>query len=63
MKLYMKKEELDLIQRIAYLSETAARFEVLGKNITDVQFKKLNELTEKIYNLAKELERIHNESS
>ena len=63
MKLYIKKEELDLIQRIAYLSETAARFEVLGKNITDVQFKKLNELTEKIYNLAKELERIHNESS
>lgn len=63
MKLYMKKEELDLIQRIAYLSETAARFEALGKNITDIQFKKLNELTEKIYNLAKELERIHNESS
>ena len=60
MKLYMKKEELDLIQRIAYLSETAARFKALGNKMTDVQFKKYDELSEEIYNLSKELEKIHN---
>lgn len=60
MKLYTKKEELDLIQRIAYLSETAAKFASLGLRMTDVQFKKMNELTEQIYNLSKELEKIHN---
>ena len=60
MKLYIKKEELDLIQRIAYLSETAARFKALGNKMTDVQFKKYSELSEEIYNLSKELERIHN---
>ena len=60
MKLYTKKEELDLIQRIAYLSETAARFKALGNKMTDVQFKKYSELSEEIYNLSKELEKIHN---
>lgn len=59
MKLYEKKEELDLIQRIAYLSETAARFKTLGSKMTDVQFKKYYELSEQIYNLAKQLESIH----
>ena len=59
MKLYIKKEELDLIQRIAYLSETAARFKSLGNKMTDVQFKKYSELSEQIYNLAKQLESIH----
>ncbi len=63
MKLYMKKEEIDLIQQIAYLSETAARISTLGKNMTAVQFKKFSELSEKIYTLSKELEKINDTNS
>ena len=62
-KLYMKKEEIDLIQRIAYLSETAARISSLGKDMTAVQFKKYSELSEQIYTLAKELEEINDSNS
>tara|TARA_Y100000592_G_scaffold97537_1_gene168481 strand:- start:1694 stop:1885 length:192 start_codon:yes stop_codon:yes gene_type:complete len=63
MKLYIKKEELDLIQRIAYLSETKARFETLGNKMTEVQFKKYAELSEEIYNLAKKLEKINDSTN
>ena len=59
MKYYHKKEELDLIQRIAYLSERASRLKSLGARMTDQEFKKFEQLSEQINELAEELEKIH----
>lgn len=63
MKLYTKKKELDYIQRIAFLSESAFKFKSLGTRMTDVQFNKYSELCEQIYNLSQELKKIHDTNS
>lgn len=59
MKLYTQKEEFELIQRIAQLSEKTVYFTAKGNNMSDEEFDYYFKILSQINILAEQLEKIH----